>query len=205
VVGLGNPGTEYVNTRHNVGAEVVTALAERQGARLRAEKGLHAEIAEVSLGGRRVLLAVPTTYMNESGQAVAPLVRRAGVDQPHPAADPSDAGPGLDARLIVIHDELDLPPGRVKIKVGGGNAGHNGLKSIESHLHTNRFLRVRVGIGKPPGRQPGADFVLRRPGAAERAVLGEAIGQAADAVEAIVSEGVEAAMNRINAAAGGPA
>ncbi len=205
MVGLGNPGTEYVNTRHNVGAEVVTALAERQGARLRAEKGLHAEIAEVSLGGRRVLLAVPTTYMNESGQAVAPLVRRAGVDQPHPAADPSDAGPGLDARLIVIHDELDLPPGRVKIKVGGGNAGHNGLKSIESHLHTNRFLRVRVGIGKPPGRQPGADFVLRRPGAAERAVLGEAIGQAADAVEAIVSEGVEAAMNRINAAAGGPA
>jgi PTH1 family peptidyl-tRNA hydrolase len=213
VVGLGNPGAEYVNTRHNVGAEAVAALAERHGARLRTEKGLHAEVAEVNLGGRRVMLAVPTTYMNESGQAVAPLVRRAGVDQPHPEGDPvstastvSTASPGaLASRLIVIHDELDLPSGRVKIKVGGGNAGHNGLKSIESHLHTNRYLRVRVGIGKPPGRQPGADFVLRRPGAAERAVLVEAIEQAADAVETVVTEGVEAAMNRVNASTPGPA
>jgi PTH1 family peptidyl-tRNA hydrolase len=207
VVGLGNPGTEYVNTRHNAGAEVVAALAERHGTSLRTDKGLHAQIAEVHLAGRRVLLAVPTTYMNESGQAVAPLVRRAGVDQPRPDADadPFDAAQALAERLIVVHDELDLPSGRVKIKAGGGNAGNNGLKSIESHLHTNRYLRVRVGIGKPPGRQPGADFVLRRPGAAERAVLLEAIGQAADAVEAIVTEGVESAMNRVNASAGGPA
>ncbi len=213
MVGLGNPGAEYVNTRHNVGAEAVAALAERHGARLRTEKGLHAEVAEVNLGGRRVMLAVPTTYMNESGQAVAPLVRRAGVDQPHPEGDPvstvSTASPAstgaLASRLIVIHDELDLPSGRVKIKVGGGNAGHNGLKSIESHLHTKGYLRVRVGIGKPPGRQPGADFVLRRPGAAERAVLVEAIEQAADAVETVVTEGVEAAMNRVNASTPGPA
>jgi PTH1 family peptidyl-tRNA hydrolase len=204
VVGLGNPGAEYVNTRHNVGAEAVAALAERHGGRLRAEKGLHAEVAEVNLGGRRVMLAVPTTYMNESGQAVAPLVRRAGVDQPHPDGDPDPTG-ALAERLIVIHDELDLPSGRVKIKAGGGNAGHNGLKSIESHLHSNRYLRVRVGIGKPPGRQSGADFVLRRPGAAERAVLLEAIEQAADAVEAVVTEGVEAAMNRVNASTPGPA
>ena len=204
MVGLGNPGAEYVNTRHNVGAEVVAALAERHGSRLRTEKGLHAEVAEVNLGGRRVMLAVPTTYMNESGQAVAPLVRRAGVGQPHPDGDPDPTG-ALAERLIVIHDELDLPPGRVKIKVGGGNAGHNGLKSIESHLHTNRYLRVRVGIGKPPGRQSGADFVLRRPGAAERAVLVEAIEQAADAVETVVTEGVEAAMNRVNASTPGPA
>jgi PTH1 family peptidyl-tRNA hydrolase len=208
VVGLGNPGAEYVNTRHNVGAEAVAALAERQGARLRTEKGLHAQVAEVTLGGRRVMLAVPTTYMNESGQAVAPLVRRAGVDRPHPDTDTDHHeadSRALAERLIVIHDELDLPPGRVKIKVGGGNAGHNGLKSIESHLHTNRYLRVRVGIGKPPGRQSGADFVLRRPGAAERAVLVEAIEQAADAVETVVTEGVEAAMNRVNASTGGPA
>jgi PTH1 family peptidyl-tRNA hydrolase len=209
VVGLGNPGAEYVNTRHNVGAEAVAALAERHGARLRTEKGLHAQVAEVTLGGRRVMLAVPTTYMNESGQAVAPLVRRAGVDQPHADADtgtdPSRATGALTSRLIVIHDELDLPSGRVKIKAGGGNAGHNGLKSVESHLHTNRYLRVRVGIGKPPGRQPGADFVLRRPGAAERAVLLEAIEQAADAVETVVTEGVEAAMNRVNASTPGPA
>jgi peptidyl-tRNA hydrolase, PTH1 family len=235
VVGLGNPGIEYVNSRHNAGAEVVAALAERHQARLRPEKGLHAQVAEVRIGGFRVLLAIPTTFMNESGQAVAPLVRRAGVDQPDPdttgdapsgatgtataatgaaatagpvaTATPSRGRPDepLAERLIVVHDELDLPSGRVKIKAGGGNAGNNGLKSIESHLHTNRYLRVRVGIGKPPGRQPGADYVLKRPGAAERAVLMEAIELAADAVEAIVTEGLAAAMNRVNTAEGGSA
>ncbi len=199
MVGLGNPGIEYVNSRHNAGAEVVSALAGRQQARLRAEKGLHAQVCEVRIGGRRVLLAIPTTFMNESGQAVAPLVRRAGVDRPDTdAAGGSDDEP-LAGRLVVVHDELDLPSGRVKIKAGGGNAGNNGLKSIESHLHTNRYLRVRVGIGKPPGRQSGADYVLRRPGAAERAVLVAAIEEAADAVEAIVTEGVAAAMSRVNA------
>ena len=131
-----------------------------------------------------MLVAVPQTFMNESGQAVAPLVRRAGEG----------------ARLIVIHDELDLPSGRVKIKDGGGTAGNNGLKSIDAHLHTNEYLRVRVGIGKPPGRQSGADYVLKKPGAAERAVLVDAIDAAADAVEAIVADGVEVAMNRVNAA-----
>jgi PTH1 family peptidyl-tRNA hydrolase len=195
VVGLGNPGIEFVNTRHNAGAEAVAALAERHQGRLRSEKGLHAEVCEVRIGGRRVLLAVPTTFMNESGQAVAPLVRRAGLD----SAESDGAGRNLAGRLVVVHDELDLPSGRVKIKAGGGNAGNNGLKSIESHLHTNGYLRVRVGIGKPPGRQPGADFVLKRPGAAERAILDVAIEEAADAVEAIVTEGVAAAMNRVNA------
>jgi len=194
-VGLGNPGIEFVNTRHNAGAEAVAALAERHQGRLRSEKGLHAEVCEVRIGGRRVLLAVPTTFMNESGQAVAPLVRRAGLD----SAESDGAGRNLAGRLVVVHDELDLPSGRVKIKAGGGNAGNNGLKSIESHLHTNGYLRVRVGIGKPPGRQPGADFVLKRPGAAERAILDVAIEEAADAVEAIVTEGVAAAMNRVNA------
>jgi PTH1 family peptidyl-tRNA hydrolase len=192
---LGNPGIEFVNTRHNAGAEAVAALAERHQGRLRSEKGLHAEVCEVRIGGRRVLLAVPTTFMNESGQAVAPLVRRAGLD----SAESDGAGRNLAGRLVVVHDELDLPSGRVKIKAGGGNAGNNGLKSIESHLHTNGYLRVRVGIGKPPGRQPGADFVLKRPGAAERAILDVAIEEAADAVEAIVTEGVAAAMNRVNA------
>jgi len=214
VVGLGNPGIEYVNTRHNAGAEVVAALAERHQTRLRVEKGLHAQVGEVHVGGFRVLLAVPTTYMNESGQAVGPLVRRTGIDQPDDRPDDRPDGPGtpsrgrpddpLAERLIVVHDELDLPSGRVKIKSGGGNAGNNGLKSIESHLHTNRYLRVRVGIGKPPGRQPGADYVLKRPGAAERAVLVEAIEVAADAVEAIITEGLSAAMNRVNTADVGP-
>ena len=201
-MGLGNPGIEYVNTRHNAGAEVVAALAERHQGRLRTEKGLHAQVCEVRIGGRRILLAVPTTFMNESGQAVAPLVRRAGVDQSD-ADRPDDES--LGERLIVVHDELDLPSGRVKIKSGGGNAGNNGLKSIESHLHTNRYLRVRVGIGKPPGRQPGADYVLKRPGAAERAVLDVAVEEAADAVEAIITEGLSVAMNRVNTSSeGGP-
>jgi PTH1 family peptidyl-tRNA hydrolase len=101
--------------------------------------------------------------------------------------------------LVVMHDELDLPSGRVKLKVGGGNAGHNGLKSIDNHLHGNGYLRVRVGIGKPPGRQPGADYVLKRPGKAEREGLEVAEALAADSVEAIVSEGIEVAMNRFNA------
>jgi PTH1 family peptidyl-tRNA hydrolase len=184
VVGLGNPGLEFVNTRHNVGAEAVAELAVRHGGRLKSEKGLFAQACEVRIGGKRVLLAVPTTYMNDSGQAAAPLLRRGGEG----------------AQLVVVHDELDLPSGRVKIKSGGGNAGHNGLKSIDSHLHTNEYLRVRVGIGKPPGRQPGADYVLKRPGAAERAVLVTAIDEAADAVEAIVADGLDVAMNRVNAA-----
>jgi PTH1 family peptidyl-tRNA hydrolase len=191
VVGLGNPGAEFEGTRHNAGAEVAAALAERHQGRLKAEKGLYSTACEVRIGGRRVLVAVPQTFMNESGQAVAPLVRRAGLGDP-------GADPDVASRLIVVHDELDLPPGRIKIKVGGGNAGNNGLKSIESHLHTNGYLRVRVGIGKPPGRQSGADFVLRRPGAAERDLLAVAVQEAADAVEAIVADGVEAAMNRVN-------
>jgi PTH1 family peptidyl-tRNA hydrolase len=199
VVGLGNPGIEFVSTRHNVGAEVAAALAERHQARLKAEKGLHAQVCEVKMGGHRVLVATPLTFMNESGQAVAPLVRRSGIDQNDQTDQPGGTdGSPLAVRLVVVHDELDLPTGRIKIKAGGGNAGHNGLKSIESHLHTNAYLRVRVGIGKPPGRQAGADYVLKRPGAAERALLDAAVEEGADAVEAILTEGVDAAMNRVN-------
>jgi peptidyl-tRNA hydrolase, PTH1 family len=190
VVGLGNPGSEFDGTRHNVGADAVELLARRHGGRLRPEKGLHARAAEIRIDGQRVLLAIPTTYMNESGMAVAPLVRRSGLSPD-----------GLATQLVVVHDELDLPPGRIKLKAGGGNAGHNGLKSIEQHLHTNDYLRVRIGIGKPPGRQPGADFVLKRPGSAEREQLAVAVEQAADAVEAVLAGGVETAMNRVNTVA----
>jgi PTH1 family peptidyl-tRNA hydrolase len=197
VVGLGNPGPEYEGTRHNVGAEAVARLAARHGVRLTAEKGLRALAATATVGGRRVLLAVPTTYMNDSGLAVAPLVRRAGVAVPGAGAGAADGAPG--ARLVVVHDELDLPSGRVKVKLGGGTAGNNGLRSIHKHLHTDDSARVRIGIGKPPGRQPGADYVLRRPGAAERRELDVAVEEAADAVELIVADGVEAAMNRVNA------
>ena len=143
----------------------------------------------MNIGGRRVLLATPSIYMNESGLAVTELLRRAGV-----------APDAVATRLIVVHDELDLPPARVKLKAGGGNAGHNGLKSIENHLRTNDYLRVRIGIGKPPGRQSGAAFVLKRPGAAERDLLAVAVTEAAEAVEAVLSEGIELAMNRVNTA-----
>ena len=135
--------------------------------------------------GARLALAVPTTYMNESGQAAVALVRRYGIDDPE--------------RLVVVHDELDLPPGRLKIKLGGGLAGHNGLKSIDAHLHTRDFGRVRIGVGKPPTSQAGRDHVLRRAGKAEQAVIDETIERAADAVEVILADGFAAAMERFNA------
>ena len=182
-VGLANPGAEYAGTRHNIGAEVVELLVERSGARLKRAVG-RALSAEVRRDGRLLVLAVPGTFMNLSGEAVAPLVRR---------YCPDDL-----SGLVVVHDELDLPPGRIRVKVGGGLAGHNGLKSIKAHLHSDAFLRVRVGVGKPPGRQSGADHVLRRPGTAERAELDIAVRDAADAVETILTEGPERAMNRFN-------
>jgi PTH1 family peptidyl-tRNA hydrolase len=185
VVGLGNPGAEFHRTRHNLGADTVEALAARVGERLRPEKGTRALAASTRLGGQLVVLAVPQTYMNESGLAVAALVRRFRL-------------PSLD-RLVVVHDELDLPTGRVKVKVGGGTAGNNGLKSLHAHLHDPGYLRVRIGIGKPPGREAGADYVLHRPGRAQREALDVAVEVAADAVETIATDGVDAAMARFNA------
>ena len=193
-MGLGNPGAEYEGTRHNIGADAVSLLVDRHHGNLSTEKGLRARAGRILIDGRSVLCAVPLTYMNESGLAVAPLVRRAGIDLADP---PSDGGV---RRLVIVHDELDLPSGRVKVKAGGGTAGNNGLKSVHAHLHTGDYLRVRIGIGKPPGRQPGADYVLKRPGAAEREVLAVATEIAADAVELIATSGVESAMNRINTA-----
>ena len=182
VVGLGNPGEDYQRTRHNVGAEVVELLAKRHGGKLRRQKE-RSLTDEVTVDGRRLALAIPLTYMNLSGEAVAPLVRRYRVEP---------------AGLIVVHDEMDLELARLQVKEGGGLAGHNGLKSIVAHLHTQDFLRIRIGIGKPPGRQEGADHVLRRFGKAERAQIEVSIEQAADAVEVIASDGVTAAMNRFN-------
>lgn len=191
VVGLANPGAKYAGTRHNIGAEVVGELVDRHGGALKAGRE-RADVAEVRVprpgtDAARVALVVPHTYMNLSGEAVAPLVRRHGIEDP--------------ARLVVVHDELDLEPGRFKVKKGGGLAGHKGLKSINSHLHTQDFLRVRVGIGKPPASQAGKDHVLRRPGKGERAELDIAVKEAADAVELILTDGVEAAMSRYNSRA----
>ncbi|HIG25252.1 MAG TPA: aminoacyl-tRNA hydrolase [Acidimicrobiia bacterium] len=183
VIGLGNPGEKYAGTRHNVGAEVVAELARRQSAALKPSKE-QALVAEIRINQQRVALAFPQTFMNESGQAVQKLVRRHGIEEPQ--------------KIVVIHDELDLPVGSLKVKSGGGLAGHNGLKSITAHLHTQDYLRVRIGIGRPPGRQSAADHVLRRPGKAEGQELATVILEAADAVELILDQGVEAAMGQIN-------
>lgn len=183
VVGLGNPGTEYAGTRHNVGADTVALLASRQGERLRTGRE-HALVAEVRIDGRRMALAFPQTYMNDSGRSVVALVRRHGIDDL--------------SKLVVVHDELDLPLGRLQVKEGGGIAGHNGLRSIRDHLHGTAFVRIRIGIGRPPGRQQGADYVLRRPSKAEREELDVVVHEAADAVELILSDGVVPAMNTYN-------
>ena len=183
VVGLGNPGADYQHTRHNVGADIITLLTDRHGGSLKRSKE-RALVAEVRMGDHRVALALPQTYMNLSGESVGLLVKRHGI---------TDA-----ERVVVVHDELDLPLGRVKVKRGGGLAGHNGLRSIKAHLHTDEFLRVRIGIGKPPSKEQGVDHVLRRPTKSERVELEIAVQEAADAVEAILADGVDAAMNRYN-------
>jgi PTH1 family peptidyl-tRNA hydrolase len=137
--------------------------------------------------GKLLVLAVPQTYMNESGMAVRPLAKRYLGTEPESAE-----------HLVIVHDELDLPPGTVRIKAGGGTAGHNGLRSIEAHLHRRDFLRVRIGIGKPPSRAKGVDHVLKRPTKAVKDLLDVSVEVAADAVEAILAEGAAAAMNRFN-------
>ena len=185
VVGLGNPGKEYERTRHNVGAETVLTLARRHDAHLRPYQG-QATTDEVVIGGRRLALGIPLTYMNESGAPVASLVRRYDVDP---------------QQVVIVQDELDLPTGVVKVKAGGGLAGHNGLRSIERHLKSRDFLRVRIGIGKPPDPRRGADHVLKGFSKADREAIDVAIEIAADACEAVLAEGVEAAMTRFNARA----
>ena len=188
IVGLGNPGKEYARTRHNVGEEVVAELARRRRDTMKGGRD-NALVAESRLPvgetTERVVLAFPLTYMNESGQAVRSLVRRYGIDDP--------------ARIVVVHDELDLPPAAVRVKAGGGLAGHNGLRSITQHLKTQDYLRVRIGVGKPPGgKERGADHVLSRMPARQRELFDVAVQDAADAVELIVAEGVDVAMRAYN-------
>jgi peptidyl-tRNA hydrolase, PTH1 family len=177
---LGNPGAEFAGSLHNAGSDTVELLARRHGTTLRAEKGVAARFGVATLSGRRVALAVPTTYMNESGLAVRGLAKRFGI------ADP--------AAIVIVHDELDLPPGSVRLKSGGGLAGHNGLRSVQAHLHSPDFLRVRIGVGKPPSAAQGASHVLRQPPKAVREALAGAVVTAADAVERLVADGIDAAM-----------
>jgi peptidyl-tRNA hydrolase, PTH1 family len=184
VIGLGNPGKQYDRTRHNVGVEVVQELCSRSSVALAASK-FKALTAEVRIDDQLVVLAFPTTYMNESGQAGAALCKRYGIEDAE--------------QIIVVHDELDLPPGTVRVKQGGGLAGNNGLRSLKAHLHTDAFLRVRLGIGKPPSKEQGASHVLKPFGKADRELIDVAVQRSADAVEQIVRDGVDATMTAVNA------
>ncbi len=183
IVGLGNPGKKYARTRHNVGTDALLVFAERHRAAFKVGRD-RAQVAEFKVADEPVVAAIPTTYMNESGEAVGALARRFKIEP---------------ARIIIVHDELDLAPGVVRIKVGGGLAGHNGLKSVSQHLRTDDYVRVRIGVGKPQSKDHGADHVLSSIPAAERKVLDVAVETAVDAIERILAAGAPAAMQEFNA------
>lgn len=185
VVGLGNPGTRYENTRHNVGQMVVAELAARRSETLRAHKA-NARVAETWLrpGAAKLVLATPNSFMNVSGGPVSQLARFYDV--------PAE-------RIVLVHDELDIPFDTIKLKVGGGHGGHNGVRDIARALVTPEFPRVRVGIGRPPGRQDPADWVLSPFGKDERTGLPLLVDDAADAVELLVAEGLLAAQQKHHA------
>jgi PTH1 family peptidyl-tRNA hydrolase len=182
LIGLGNPGPGYAGNRHNVGFMVLDRLAERVGGRFKAHKG-RADVVEARLAGQRAVLGKPRSYMNESGGPVVALrdFFKVPVEQ-----------------LVVVHDELDLEPGMLRLKQGGGDNGHNGLRSMRRSLGTGEFYRLRIGIGRPPGRQDPADYVLRDFSAAERKELGVTVERAADAVEALIRDGLALTQNAYN-------
>jgi PTH1 family peptidyl-tRNA hydrolase len=184
VVGLGNPGPNYAHTRHNLGFIVADRLAERMGSKFKAHKRSGAEVATGRMSGRSVVLARPRSYMNESGRQVGPLAKFYSVP-------PGD--------IIVIHDDLDLDFGRIRLKLGGGEGGHNGLRSIVAVLGSKDFQRVRIGIGRPPGRKDPAAFVLENFTTAERGEVPTICEQAADAAELLIELGLEPAQNVVHA------
>ncbi|EOM74987.1 aminoacyl-tRNA hydrolase [Rhodococcus rhodnii] len=183
VVGLGNPGPEYERTRHNIGFLVADVLADRVGGRFSVHKKSGAQAVQGRLAGRPVIVAKPRTYMNLSGRPVAALARFFSIPP---------------ERIVVIHDELDLDFGTIRLKQGGGEGGHNGLRSISQALTTKDYLRTRFGIGRPPGRQAPADFVLKPFATTERKELPVLVEQAADAVELLLQLGLEGAQNRLH-------
>lgn len=183
VIGLGNPGPQYAKTRHNIGFMVADLLADRLGAAFKVHKRSGAEIVTSTVGQRQVVLAKPRTYMNESGRHVGPLAKFYSVPPAH---------------IIVIHDELDIDFGRIRLKLGGGEGGHNGLRSVANALGTKDFQRVRIGIGRPPGRKDPAAFVLEVFTAAERKEVPAICEQAADATELLIETGLESAQNLVH-------
>ncbi len=185
IVGLANPGSDYEGSRHNVGGDAVREVVARRGGKLGLERRQRALSATVRTARGPVTLAVPTTFMNESGAALPPLLRRTSIDDL--------------ANLIIAHDELDLEPGRLQLKFGGGLAGHNGLRSIAQTLGTQDFGRLRIGIGKPPRKEQGADYVLKRPTGKLREAIANDVSLAADALETILDYGFDDAQQRVNA------
>ncbi|MFI9536255.1 aminoacyl-tRNA hydrolase [Nocardia fusca] len=183
VVGLGNPGPAYERTRHNVGFLVADSLAQRVGGRFTAHKKSGADLLQARLDGRQVLIAKPRSYMNLSGRSVAALARFFSVPP---------------TEVVVIHDELDIPFGEIRLKRGGGEGGHNGLRSVSGALTSKDYLRTRIGIGRPPGRQDPADYVLKPFSSVERKELPTVVEQAADAVELLLRVGLEAAQNQLH-------
>jgi PTH1 family peptidyl-tRNA hydrolase len=188
VVGLGNPGPTYANHRHNVGQLVVDRLVARASAKLKAPLGMRAELAELRVGppgseSPRMIVAKTRTYMNESGGPVAKLIKYYKI---------------TPATMIVIHDELDIDPGQLRIKFGGGDNGHNGLRSIRASLGTGDFYRIRFGVGRPPGRQDPADYVLSNIPASQRADYDVEVERAADAVESLITAGLDRTQSAYN-------
>lgn len=184
VVGLGNPGPQYAKTRHNVGFMVADLLADRIGAAFKVHKRSGADVVTGRLAHQPVVLAKPRCFMNESGRQVGPLAKFYSVS-------PAD--------VLVIHDDLDLDFGLIRLKTGGGEGGHNGLRSVATALGTKDFQRVRIGIGRPPGRKDPAAFVLEPFTAAERAQVPTICEQAAGATELLIDLGLEAAQNQVHA------
>jgi peptidyl-tRNA hydrolase, PTH1 family len=184
IIGLANPGSEFEGSRHNVGGDAVRLVAERRGLRLSHESRQRALSATVSTERGPITLAVPTTFMNESGAALPPLLRRTSLEDL--------------SRLVIAHDELDLEPGRLQFKFGGGLAGHNGLRSIAQTLGTNDFSRLRIGIGKPHSKEQGADYVLQRPTGARKLAAAQFVADAADALEILLDYEFEDAQQRVN-------
>lgn len=183
VVGLGNPGRRYAGTRHNIGFEVLDEVARRAGVDFRRSWRFPADLAEATLAGGRVLLVKPRTYMNQCGEAVAPLVRKKGV----PLAD-----------VLVVVDDVELECGRMRLRAGGSAGGHNGLKSLIERLGTEAFPRVRVGVGRLAAGGDLVQHVLGRFAPADRGVMEEAVKRAADAVDAVLTGGLERAQNNFN-------
>lgn len=174
VVGLRNPGSDYEGTRHNIGAEVIAEVARRHGERFKAKMmRTRSEIAEIRLDSEKVVLAAPMSFMNESGGPVSATLRYLKADL---------------ADLLVVHDDIDLDFGRLRIQIGGGSGGHNGIRSLEKSLGTREFSRLKVGVGRPPGRQDPADFVLRRFGPTERVEADLLVVDAADVVERWITD-----------------